>query len=201
MPVLSQYWFHNGFFQGPFDVFNEPYPDGGWAWISNGSSSAATLAWNRPDGEHAVDLAAQLNTGDVLAIVDKALGGQASRTSGIMVQGVFWPSVPYYGSDPGRHPASMMLARVYFDFHVPTPWYCSDADGNVAYYLVLYLDASGHARGYVDGWSYNYSAAPVSMTPPHDGHNIFHDMSNSPSRAAWTKAPMVSSSSRPCASA
>jgi hypothetical protein len=59
MPVLSQYWFHNGFFQGPFDVFNEPYPDGGWAWISNGSSSAATLAWNRPDGEHAVDLAAQ----------------------------------------------------------------------------------------------------------------------------------------------
>jgi hypothetical protein len=37
MPVLSQYWFHNGFFQGPFDVFNEPYPDGGWAWISNGS--------------------------------------------------------------------------------------------------------------------------------------------------------------------
>ena len=50
MPVLSQYWFHNGFFSGPFDVFNEPYPDGGWAWISNGSSSAATLAWNRPDG-------------------------------------------------------------------------------------------------------------------------------------------------------
>jgi hypothetical protein len=31
---LSQYWFHNGFFQGPFDVFNEPYPDGDWAWIS-----------------------------------------------------------------------------------------------------------------------------------------------------------------------
>src|SRR5215813_1673778 len=69
MPVLSQYWFHNGFFQGPFDVFNEPYPDGGWAWISNGSPSAATLVWNRPDGEHTVDLAGQLNTGDVLAIV------------------------------------------------------------------------------------------------------------------------------------
>src|SRR5438874_7412727 len=44
-----------------------------------------------------------------------------------------------------------------FNFHVPTPWYCSDADGNIAYYLVLYLDASGHARGYVDGWSYNYN--------------------------------------------
>ena len=38
-----------------------------------------------------------------------------------------------------------------------TPWYCSDADGNISYYLVLYLDASGHAKGYVDGWSYHYS--------------------------------------------
>src|SRR5690348_18442829 len=101
MPVLSQYWFHNGFFQGPFDVFNEPYPDGGWAWISNGSSSAATLVWNRADGEDAVDLAAQLDTGDVVAVVDKALGGQASRSSGIMVQGGVLARVPYYASDAG----------------------------------------------------------------------------------------------------
>jgi hypothetical protein len=157
MPVLSQYWFHNGFFKGPFDVFNEPYPDGGWAWISNGSPSAATLAWNRPDGEHALDLAAQLNTGDVLSTVDSVLGNHASRTSGILVQGVLWPDVPYYGNDPGRHPGSMMLVRVYFDFHVSTPWYCSDADGDIDYYLVLYLDGAGQAQGYVDGWSYHYS--------------------------------------------
>src|SRR5262249_28676651 len=136
MPVLSQYWLHNGFFQGPFDVFNEPYPDGGWAWISNGSPSAATLVWNRPDGEHTVDLAGQLNTGDVLAIVDGALGSQASRTSGIMAQGVFWPNVPYYGSHPGQQAASTLRARVNFNFHVSTPWYCSDADGNISYYLV-----------------------------------------------------------------
>ncbi len=97
-------------------MFNQPYPDGGWSWISNGSSSAATLAWNRPDGEHGLDLDSQLNAGDVLATVDGALGKQASRTSGIMAQGVFWPSVPYYGGDPGRHPASMRLARVHFDF-------------------------------------------------------------------------------------
>lgn len=107
-------------------------------------------------GEEAVDLAGQLNTGDVLSTVDGVLGSQASRTSGILVQGVFWPSVPYYGSDPGRHPASMMLVRVYFDFHVPTPWYCSDANGDIDYYLVLYLDGAGHAQGYVDGWSYHY---------------------------------------------
>ncbi len=55
---------------------------------------------------------------------------------------------------PAGHPASMMLARVYFDFHVPTPWYCSDADGNVAYYLVLYLDASGHGRSPQAAWTW-----------------------------------------------
>ena len=156
MPVLSQYWFHNGFWSGPFDVYNVPYPDGGWAWISNGGSSKATLVWNRPDGEHALGLASQLDTAQVHTVIDNALGGQASRTSGVMVQGVFWPSVPYYGQNPGRHPASMMLVRVYFDFHVSTPWYCSDADGNVSYYLVIYLDGNGHVQGYVDGWSYHY---------------------------------------------
>lgn len=166
MPVLSQYWFQQGFFEGPFDVFNEPYPDGGWAWISNGSQSAATLAWNRADGEEVIDLAQQLNTAQILNMIDGMLGSQASRTSGVMVQGVFWPSVPYYGSDPGRHPASLMLARVYFDFHVPTPWYCSDADGDIDYYLVLYLDGQGHLQGYVDGWSYSYSGGGPFCTGP-----------------------------------
>lgn len=156
MPVLSQYWFHKGFWNGPFDVYNQPYPDGGWAWISNGGSAAATLAWNRADGEHALGLAAQLDTAQVRAVVDQALGSQANRTSGIMVQGVFWPDVPYYSQNPARHPASMMLVRVYFDFHVSTPWYCSDADGNIAYYLVIYLDGNGHVQGYVDGWNYHY---------------------------------------------
>jgi hypothetical protein len=156
MPVLSQYWFQNGYWSGPFDVYNQPYPDGGWAWISNGGHSAATLVWNRADGEHALGLASQLDTAQVHAVVDAALGNQASRTSGIKVQGVFWPNVPYYGSNPGAHPASMMLVRVYFDFHVSTPWYCSDADGNISYYLVIYLDGNGHVQGYVDGWSYHY---------------------------------------------
>lgn len=158
MPVLSQYWFSEGLYEGPFDVFNEPYPDGGWAWITGGPASA-TLAWNRPDGEEVIDLGAQLNTSQVLGVIDGVLAGQSSfsRTSGVLAQGVYWPSVPYYASDPGRHPASAMLARVYFDFHISTPWYCSDADGNIDYYLAFYLDSGGHVHGYVDGWSYSYS--------------------------------------------
>jgi hypothetical protein len=50
-----------------------------------------------------------------------------------------------------------MLIRVYFDFHIGTPWYCSDANGDIDYYLFLYLDGNGHLQGYVDGWSYHYS--------------------------------------------
>src|SRR5512135_2338983 len=144
MPTLSQYWFQNGFFVGPFDVWNQPYPDGGWAWISNTGSSAATLLWNRPDNEQVIDLAAQLNTPLVLSQIDGLLAGSANRTSGVMAAGVFWPNVPYHSQDPGRHNDWDMLIRIYFDFHIGTPWYCSDANGNISYYLYLYLDGSGH---------------------------------------------------------
>jgi hypothetical protein len=154
MPTLSQYWFRNSYFAGPFNGYNVPFS--GWAWISNGGGSAATLAWVRQDDERILDLAPILNAPDILAQVDGVLGGSASRTSGIMAAGVFWPSVPYHDKDPGRHNNWDMLVRVYFNFHISTPWYCSDADGNISYYLVLYLDGGQHLRGYVDGWSYNY---------------------------------------------
>jgi len=156
MPTLSQYWFQNGFFAGPFDVFNASYPDGGWAWISNGGSSAATLVWNRPDSEQTIDVAPQLNTPAILSQLDGLLSGGASRTSGIMAAGVFWPEVPYYSNNPGAHNNSDMLIRLYFDFHINTPWYCSNADGDIDYYIFLYLDGSGHLQGYVDGWHYHY---------------------------------------------
>jgi len=154
MPTLSQYWFRDRFFGGPFDGWNQPYF--GWAWISNGGGSAATLAWNRQDNERVLDLGPQLNTPAVLNQVDGVLGGSANRTSPVYAAGVFWRDVPYYRSDPGRHNDWDMLVRVYFDFHVSTPWYCSDANGNISYYVVLYLDGGHHLQGYVDGWSYDY---------------------------------------------
>lgn len=156
MPTLSQYWFYDRFFGGNFEVFNQPYPLGGWAWISNGGSSKATLVWNRQDNEQAIDVAPQLNAGDVLARIDGLLGNSANRTSSIRAAGVFWKDVPYYSKDPSRHNDWDMLIKVSFDFHISTPWYCSDANGTIAYYLVIYLDGSGHIQGYVDGWAYNY---------------------------------------------
>jgi hypothetical protein len=156
MSTLSQYWFQNGFFQGPFELWNQPYADGGWAWISNGGGSGATLAWNRPDNERVIDLGSQLSNPLVLNQVDGLLSGGASRTSGLKAAGVFWRDVPYYSNNPGAHNDWDMLVRVYFNFHIGTPWYCSDADGNISYYIFFYLDGSGHLQGYVDGWSYHY---------------------------------------------
>src|ERR1700686_3182461 len=154
MPTLSQYWFRDRFFAGPVDGFNQPY--GGWAWISNSGGSAATLVWNRQDNEQVVDLGSDLSNPLVTNAVDGLLPSGVSRTSGVKAAGVFWPDVPYHGRDPSRHHDSDMLVRVYFDFHVSTPWYCSDADGSISYYLVIFLDSTRHLAGFVDGWGYHY---------------------------------------------
>jgi hypothetical protein len=156
MPTLSEYWFQQQLLSGPFDVYNQPFPDGGYAWIANGGQSAATLSWVRPDGETVVDLASQLNSQDILSQIDKLLGSKANRTSGMKAQALFWWQVPYYSQNPGRHGAWDQLIRIYFDFHIGTPWYCSDANGDIDYYIVVYLDSAGHLGAYVDGWSYNY---------------------------------------------
>ncbi|GGU46089.1 hypothetical protein [Streptomyces coeruleorubidus] len=156
MPILSQYWFSDRYFGGPFENYNQPYPSGGWAWISNSRGSRATLSWNRPDNETIIDFAAVLANPFVTSAVDGLLTGGVSRTGPIQAQGVFWPNVPYYGQGPGRHNAGDLLVRVYIPIHISTPRYCTDADGTVSYWLVFYLDGSGMLHGYVDGWSYEY---------------------------------------------
>ncbi|MGA9490607.1 MAG: hypothetical protein WBV80_10220 [Mycobacterium sp.] len=156
MPILSQYWFGNeGFFAGSFDGFNEPYPLGGWAWITGGQSQA-TLAWNRADDETVIDFASVLSNPLVTNTIDGFLTGDVSRTSSVMANGVFWNQVPYENQNPSAHSPTDMLVRVYFDFHIHTPWYCSDADGWIGFYVFFYLDGAGALNAYVDGWWYSY---------------------------------------------
>jgi hypothetical protein len=157
MPVLSQYWFSDSYWSGAFENFNEPYPLGGWAWIAHSGDSHATLSWNRQDNEDIVNFDAVLAQPIVTNAVDNLLTGDVKRTSPVLAQGVFWPAVPYYSKNPGRHNAGDMLVKIYFHMHIHTPWYCSDADGTIAYYLVFYLDNEGALHGYVDGWSYDYN--------------------------------------------
>jgi hypothetical protein len=156
MPVLSQYWFSNQFFGGPFSNYNQPYPLGGWAWISRGGNSAATLSWNRQDNETIINFAQVLSNPLVTGPVDNIIHGDAHRSGPIQAQGVFWTNVPYYGSNPARHQPWDMLVRIFVPIHISTPWYCTDADGTVSYWLVFYLDTARHLHGHVDGWSYQY---------------------------------------------
>jgi hypothetical protein len=158
MPVLSNYWFHDTDFRGNTVFLNIAHGAGVWAWInwSNIGSTASTLVWEREDREIVVDLVPILNASDILATVDRLLGSSAQRTSAIKAGWIPWRYVPYRSHDPSRHHDLDLLVRIFFDFHVHTPWYCSDADGNISYYVVPYLNGAGHLGAYVDGWSYHF---------------------------------------------
>jgi len=159
MPVLSNYWFSDTDFRGNTEFLNVGHCPGCWAWInwSDIGSTKSTLVWEREDREVAVDLPPVLNAQDILDAVDKVLGGQAQRTSPIKAGWIPWVHVPGHEKDPGRHGDLDLLVRIFFDIHIHTPWYCSDADGNISYYVVPYLDGGGHLGAYVDWWSYDYN--------------------------------------------
>lgn len=158
MPVLSNYWFEKTDFRGNTVFLSIGHGAGGWAWInwSDIGSTHSTLVWEREDREIAVDLVPLVNAPDILATVDRLLGGSAERTSDIKAGWIPWRYVPYRSSDPSRHADLDLLVRIFFNFHVHTPWYCSDADGDISYYVVPYLDGAGHLGAYVDGWSYHF---------------------------------------------
>jgi hypothetical protein len=156
MPVLTNYWFEDTDFRGQTQFLNIQHGAGGWAWINwaNIGSKDSTLVWEREDREEVLDLVSLLNLPDVLQELDALVGG--GRTSPLRAGWIPWKYVPYRSSDPGRHHDLDLLVRLSFDFHIGTPWYCSDANGTIHFYGVPYLDGIGRARGYIDGWSYHY---------------------------------------------
>ena len=158
MPTLTNYWFSDTDFRGNTEFLNQSHCAGCWAWInwSNTGSTDSTLVWEREDREVTIDLPPLLNAPDILSALDGILGNSATRTSGIKAGWIPWRHVPGHEKDPGRHGDLDLLVRVFFNFHVSTPWYCSDADGDISYYVIPYLDASGRLGAYVDWASYNY---------------------------------------------
>jgi hypothetical protein len=105
-----------------------------------------------------------LNAPDILTTLDRILGGSASRRSGVRAGWIPWKHVPGHEKDPGRHGDLDLLIRIAFDFHISTPWYCTDADGNISYYVVPYLNRSGHLAASVDWWSYDYDGGFPACT-------------------------------------
>lgn len=175
MPILTQYWFRNQFFGGPFHGWNEPLAQRGFAprpsisiagippVSGTEASSAATLVWERADDEVVLDIPGSINGSPAaLLAIDNLLGSSASRTSPVFTAGIPWgPRVPYYNENPGKHAPWAMIIRVYFSFHISTPSYCWDLDGTISYYLQFYLDRSGALHGYVDARGEEYRWKPA----------------------------------------
>ena len=155
MSVRSQYFFLNGFFNGKFEIINtvdatnQPFSE---------TPFGPVMSVERPNGELTLDLGPQIATNATIGLVaSQLINAGASLTSSIRVQGVLWPSVPYFFQEPLAHKLNQMLVRVDFDFHIETPWYCSDADGTISLYLFLFLDSQGHLQGNVDGAWFQYN--------------------------------------------
>jgi hypothetical protein len=155
---LSSYWFHSTDFRGNTEFLSSLHASGGWTWInwSDIGNRHSTLVWEREDREFTVDLMAQANTAAVAQAIDRLLTGPVKRTSPIKAGWIPWRYVAYRGRDPHRYADLDLLVRVFFNFHVSTPWYCTDADGNVSYYVVFFLDGAGAIHASVDGWSYHF---------------------------------------------
>lgn len=93
-----------------------------------------------------------------LATIDRLLTGDASRSGPVRTSYVRWDRVhpAVRASDPGRHQPWELLGTLNIDFHISTPWYCTDVDGTLTYYLFFFLDGSGRLRVNADGWSFRY---------------------------------------------
>jgi hypothetical protein len=171
MPTLSNYWFQETDFRGSTNFLSIGHDAGGWAWInsSNLGGSESTLVWERQDNELLVDLPPLINALGATA-VDRLLGSSANRTSSLNAGWIPWRYVPYHDRSPGRHGDLDLLVRLFFNFHIGTPWYCSDANGNISYYVVPYLDSAGKLHAYVDGWSYDYGGGGPFCTGSINDH-------------------------------
>ena len=157
MSVTSQYTFLNGFFNSVFFVFNTQKP-ADQAFSESSSSNGLILTVNRPNNEILIDLGPQIATNETTGLVaNQLVSAGASLTSKIRVQGVPWVLVPYFLQKPLAHNFFDMLVRVDFDFHIETPWYCSDADGTISVYLFLFIDKNKHLQGSVDGAWFSFN--------------------------------------------
>lgn len=159
MPVLTNYWFRDTDFRGETTFLSVGHCAGCWAWINWSSigSTDSTLVWEREDREIVIALRPALNAPDILDAVDGIFAGSsASRTSDVKAGWIPWRHVPFHENNPNRHGDLDLLVHIFFNIHISTPWYCTDADATINYYVVPYLDGSGRLGAWVDWWSYHF---------------------------------------------
>lgn len=164
MPTLSLYAFDRSAPDqaGPFYQNHVGHGAGYWAWVDiyNLAGSQAVLAWERQDNEAVIDLSAEANNPLALNQIDGLLTGSVSRNGRpVRTSYIRWDNVPWVvrQSNPNLHQPWELLGSFNIDFHVSTPWYCSDADGTITYYVFFFLDGAGNLNASVQGWYYTYS--------------------------------------------
>jgi hypothetical protein len=164
MSLKSKYVFTGpGLLQGIDTLFNMSSTQQGFQEIVSGASNMLTLL--RPDGEVTVEIGPQLNSASVLQQVDSQLkAAGASRTSPIRARMIPWIEVPYFDQTPASHKPLDMLIDVNFDFFIETPWYCSNVNGTISFFLFFALDSKGHLQARADGDWFQYSGGGLICT-------------------------------------
>jgi len=163
MPTLSLYVFERNAPSdaGRFWQNHIGHGAGAWAWatIYNLPNVHSSLVWERPDNEDVLDLSNAVNNPLVLNVIDGLLSGGASRRGPVRTSYVTWANVHpgVRAGNPGRHQPWELLGTLNIDFHISTPWYCSDVDGTITYYIFFFIDGGGQLRANVDGWSFKYN--------------------------------------------
>jgi len=162
MPTLSLYTFERSAPSdaGRFWQNHISHGAGVWAWtlIYNLPNVHSALCWERQDNEEILDLGTAANSPLALSVIDGLLTGGASRRGPVRTSYRAWENVPaaLRVSDPTRHQPWDLLGTLNIDFHISTPWYCSDVDGTITYYIFFFIDERGSLRANVEGGSFHY---------------------------------------------
>lgn len=149
--ITEKFTFFGPVFESLFiaDNIPGPTPPGTvFGWKSLASTHAVLV---RSDQEARVDLG-PLVTAAFLPQINQLLKNNSTitLTSGPFVQIVLWPEVPYFLARFPDHSTTTQLLRVDFNLHIRTPWWMSDADTNVSFYIFARLEG-GHLVANVDG--------------------------------------------------
>jgi hypothetical protein len=157
MSLLSKYVFTGpGLLQGIDFTLNTSSTQTGFLELVSGASNMLTLL--RPDGEITVEIGPQLNTSSTLQQIDGQLNAAgATRTSSVRARMIPWIEVPYFSQTPASHKPLDMLIDVNFDFFIETPWYCSNVNGTISFFLFFALDNQGHLHARADGDWFQYN--------------------------------------------
>jgi hypothetical protein len=162
MPILSLYAFDRA---GPdqaghFWQNHIGHAPGAWAWADLASlqGSQSVLCWERQDDEDVIDLSASANNPLALNQIDALLASPVARNGPVRTSYINWQDTPsgVRQPNPNLHQSLDVLATFNIDFHVHTPWYCSDANGTIIYYVFFFLDDTGNLNADVQGSHYQF---------------------------------------------